>query len=97
MTGQNDRAARAQGLSGAAYAGLGLQFALSILVFLFLGNWLDRKLGTRFLGILLMFVGAAGGFYSIYRKLMAAQRAEAQRKAEQKAEKKAEQERRARP
>jgi F0F1-type ATP synthase assembly protein I len=93
MTGQNDRAKHAEGLSGAAFAGLGLQFALSILVFLFLGNWLDRKLGTRFLGILLMFVGAAGGFYSIYRKLMAAQRAEAERKAV----KKAEQERQARP
>ena len=72
-------------LSGAAYAGLGLQFALSILLFLFVGNWLDKRLGTSFLAILGAFVGGSAGFYSIYRKLMAAQRADRERRAAAKA------------
>ena len=29
------------------YAGLGLQFALSILLFLYVGQWLDGRLGTK--------------------------------------------------
>lgn len=62
-------------LSGAAYAGMGLQFALAIVLFLFAGHWLDKKLGTGALFMVLgVFVGAGGAFYSIYRKLMAAQK-----------------------
>ena len=71
-------------LSGAAYAGLGFQFALAILLFLYVGSWLDKRLGTSWLVILGAFVGAAGGFYSIYRKLMAAQRADRERRAAEK-------------
>lgn len=57
------------------YAGVGLQFAFTIVVFMFGGMWLDRTLGTSpWLLILFVFGGAAAGFYSIYRKLMAAQR-----------------------
>lgn len=56
------------------YVGIGLQFAGAIVLFLFLGQWLDRKLGTApwmlYLGV---FVGAAASFYSMYRKLMAIQ------------------------
>jgi F0F1-type ATP synthase assembly protein I len=64
------------------YAGIGFQFAAAILLFTFVGYWLDGKLGTSpWLLILGMFVGAAGGFYSIYRKLMGDQeRYEAARK-----------------
>lgn len=63
--------------SGAAFAGLGLQFALAIVVFLYAGQWLDRQLGTAPLFLILgVFVGAGGAFYSMYRKLMAAQRRE---------------------
>ena len=71
------------GPSLGTYAGHGLQFAVSILVFLYAGQWLDRKLGTDpWLMLLLMFVGAGASFYSMYRKLMAAQeRDEAARKA----------------
>lgn len=59
----------------AAYAGVGIQFALTIVIFLFLGTWLDRRLGTApWLTIAGVFVGAAGGFYSLYTRLMAAQR-----------------------
>jgi ATP synthase protein I len=61
--------------SAGEYAGVGLQFAVTIVVFMFGGMWLDRALGTSpWLLILLVFAGAGAGFYSIYRKLMAAQR-----------------------
>lgn len=66
-----------------AYAGHGLQFAVSIIVFLYAGQWLDRKLGTEpWLMMVLMFVGAGASFYSMYRKLAAAgAREDAERKA----------------
>jgi len=72
-----------EGPSVAEFAGVGLQFAASILVFLYLGQWLDRKLGTApWLLILGVFLGAGASFYSMYRKLMAANaREEAARKA----------------
>ena len=72
-----------EGPSVAEFAGVGLQFALSILVFVYAGQWLDRKLGTApWLLLAGVFVGGAGSFYSMYRKLMAAQaRDEAARKA----------------
>ena len=72
-----------EGPSTAEFAGVGLQFAVSILVFLYLGQWLDRKLGTApWLLIIGVFLGAGASFYSMYRKLMAANaREEAARKA----------------
>ena len=71
------------GPSASEFAGVGLQFAASIIVFLLAGQWLDRKLGTTpWLLIVGVFFGAGGGFYSMYRKLMAAQaREDAARKA----------------
>ena len=71
------------GPSASEFAGVGLQFAASIIVCLFAGQWLDRKLGTApwFL-IVGVFFGAGAGFHSLYRKLMAAQaREDAARKA----------------
>src|SRR5438552_694285 len=69
------------GLSGGEFAGMGLQFALVILVFTAAGLWLDRRLGSSpwFL-ILSVFAGAAGGFFSIYRKATAAQRRDAEQR-----------------
>ena len=65
-----------------AYVGLGLQFALSMLLFLYAGQWVDRKLGTRSLFTIIgVFVGAAAAFYSIYKKLMAAQREDEEKTA----------------
>lgn len=62
-------------IPGAEFAGIGLQFAASIVAFTFFGIWIDRKLDTSpWLTIICVFVGAAGGFFSIYRKLMAGQR-----------------------
>jgi ATP synthase protein I len=67
--------------SAAAYAGLGLQFALAIILFLFVGKWLDTKLGTSpWLLIAGVFLGAGAGFYSIYHRLMADQRREEEAK-----------------
>lgn len=68
------RGAAEKGTSVGEYAGLGLQFAASIVLFLYLGQWLDRKLGTEpWLLLAGVFVGAGGSFYSMYRRLMAAQ------------------------
>jgi F0F1-type ATP synthase assembly protein I len=58
--------------SAASYASLGVQFVVAILLFLWVGKWLDAKLGTSpWLLIIGTFVGAAAGFYNLYRKIMA--------------------------
>ncbi|HET7462192.1 MAG TPA: AtpZ/AtpI family protein [Longimicrobium sp.] len=53
------------------YASVGLQFGLGILVFTFLGSWLDRRLGT---GPWLLLIGVMLGFglsaFWIYRQLV---------------------------
>ncbi len=60
--------------SAATYAGVGIQFAIAIVLFAFAGVWLDGRLGSSPLFVILgVFVGAAAAFYSMYRKLMAAQ------------------------
>lgn len=70
-----------QGLSGAELSGIGIQFALVIVIFTFAGIWLDRRLGTSpWLLLVCVFVGAAGGFFSIYRKAMDAQRRDEMRR-----------------
>lgn len=47
------------------YSGLGIQLVGTILVFLFIGVWLDGKFETKFVWTLILtFVGFAGGFYS---------------------------------
>lgn len=68
---------KSPGLSGGDFAGIGIQFAVVLLAGLFLGQWLDGKFGTSpVLTIVCLFVGAAAAFYSMYRKLMAANAAE---------------------
>lgn len=67
------RGSRADGdVSPWALAGLGMQFAVAIVMFVYLGNWLDRRLDTAPLfllgGVLL---GGGGTFYSGYRRIMA--------------------------
>jgi F0F1-type ATP synthase assembly protein I len=63
------------GVSGAEFAGAGIQFAAFLVLSSFAGMWVDKQLGTSpwFL-IVLVFVGAAAGFYSLYHKLMKGQR-----------------------
>ena len=59
--------------SGAEYAGAGFQLAVTLVVFMFLGLWLDKRLGSSpWFVIICIFVGAAAGFFSLYRKLMSA-------------------------
>ena len=71
---ESHRSSPDKGVPVGEYAGLGIQFAVSILVFLYLGQWLDRKLGTApWLLLACLFLGAGGSFYSMYRRLMAAQ------------------------
>lgn len=53
------------------HAGWGLTIAGSIGLFLFLGYQLDQRLGTMpILTILGALGGAAGGFYSMFRRLV---------------------------
>lgn len=73
----------AEGPSLGTYAGHGIAFAISILVFLWVGKQLDQRLHTApWLMIGLMFVGAGASFYSMYRKLMTAlEKEEAEKRA----------------
>lgn len=78
---------RGGGISGSEFAGIGIQFALVILIFTAGGIWLDRRLGTSpWLLLVCVFLGAAGGFYSIYQKAMASQRRDAERRAQRRAD-----------
>jgi F0F1-type ATP synthase assembly protein I len=62
-------------LSGANFAGVGLQFAAVIVIFLFAGQWVDDRLGTRGLFTIGgVFIGGGAAFYLMYRKIIAAQR-----------------------
>jgi F0F1-type ATP synthase assembly protein I len=50
---------------------LGLRFAASALLFGFLGHWLDGKLHTTPIGLIVgVMLGGAGGFVYIYRTVM---------------------------
>jgi F0F1-type ATP synthase assembly protein I len=70
------------GLSGADFAGVGIQFAAAIVVFLFAGQWLDKKLGTSGLFTLIgVFIGGSGAFYLLHRKITAAQRRDDEERA----------------
>ena len=54
----------------ARYAGLGIQLAVVILVFVFAGRWLDDRLSTSPLfTMLLVFVGFGGWMWSLIRSL----------------------------
>jgi ATP synthase protein I len=65
------RAPRHGGPQAGDMMGVGLQFAASILLFLFLGMWADRRLGTDpWLLIVGVFVGGTAGFWSMYRRLV---------------------------
>ena len=52
------------------FAGLGIQLAVVIVVFVFSGRWLDARLGTEPLfTILLVFVGFGGWMWGLIRRL----------------------------
>ena len=55
--------------------GLGVQFVVTILVCLFIGQWLDRKLGTTpWLLLVGVMLGAALGFWMMLRVAKAAEK-----------------------
>lgn len=59
------------------YLSLGIEFVASILLCLFAGRWLDSKLGTAPMLILIgVFVGASVGFYNFFRVILRLQEAE---------------------
>lgn len=48
----------------------GINMLVPVLVCSFLGDFLDKKLGTSYLVIILFFIGAAAGFRNTYRFAM---------------------------
>ena len=64
-----------KGLSGGDFAGLGIQFAAAIIIFLYAGQWVDNRIGTNGLFTIVgVFIGAGAAFYNMYRKISAAQK-----------------------
>jgi F0F1-type ATP synthase assembly protein I len=60
---------------GKQLAAGGLQFTAAVVLAVFGGIWLDEKLGTSpWMVVVLVFLGASIGFYSLYRNLMKGQR-----------------------
>ncbi|HEX6104638.1 MAG TPA: AtpZ/AtpI family protein [Gemmatimonadales bacterium] len=52
------------------FAGLGIQLAVSLVVFVLAGQWADRKLGTGgILTVVAAFLGFGGTMYSLIRAL----------------------------
>lgn len=52
------------------YAGLGVQLAASMLIFVWIGQWADRKLGTGgLLTVVAAFLGFGGTMYWLIRSL----------------------------
>ena len=75
------------GVSVGELASGGIQFAVILVLSSFLGIYLDRKLETSpWLLIVLVFLGAAVAFYTLYRKLMKGQRLGERRKAHERRE-----------
>lgn len=52
------------------YLGLGLQLAVTIVVMLLIGDWLDKKFGHKYLFTLIFaFVGISAGLYNMLRTI----------------------------
>ena len=59
-----------RGPGGMKYAGLGVQLAVSLLVFVWLGQWADRHFGTGgLLTVIFAFAGFTGTMYWLIRSL----------------------------
>ena len=67
----------------ARYSGLGLQWALAVLLFTAVGWWVDGRLGVAPLFTILgAFVGGGAGFYSFYMHLVVEPRTEREKESE---------------
>lgn len=52
------------------YAGFGIQLAVTLLVFVWIGQWADRKLGTGgLMTVIAAFLAFGGTMYSLIRSL----------------------------
>ena len=68
-------------LNLSTFAGAGIQFAIAIVAFLLAGQWADRKLGTSPTFLLIgVFAGGSAAFYSLYRRITKAQKADDERR-----------------
>ncbi len=68
-----------------SFAGAGIQFAVAVVLFVLLGQWADRKLGSAPVFLLAgVFIGGSAAFYSMYRRLTAAQKADDERRKREK-------------
>lgn len=77
MSDENRSDARNKSLSGNDFAGAGIQFAVTLVLFIFAGNWLDKRFHTSPLFILIgVLIGGGGSFYSLYHKISSAQKAD---------------------
>jgi F0F1-type ATP synthase assembly protein I len=66
---------------------LGLQLAITVVVFFFLGRWFDAWRGTDPWGMLLgLAIGVAGGMVSFFRTVIALGKAEDREMAERRKE-----------
>lgn len=66
------------------FMGVGVQFAGAILLFLFVGRWLDERLGTSpWMVMLGVFVGFGLGFFSMYRQMVIMPRERERRRHEE--------------
>lgn len=59
------------------YAGLGVQLAVSLLIFVWIGQWADRRFGTGgLLTVVFAFLGFGGTMYWLIRSLSRKDRGE---------------------
>ena len=73
--------------TGASYMTLGLQLALSVVAFLFLGRWLDGKFGTDpWLMLAGLALGATGGLVAFLKQASAMGRSEDEEEARRRKE-----------
>jgi F0F1-type ATP synthase assembly protein I len=69
-SGPPGRGSNGADLDTSSLAGMGVQFVVAILLFLFLGKWLDSRLGTSpWLLILGVFSGATASMVAMYRRV----------------------------
>jgi F0F1-type ATP synthase assembly protein I len=56
--------------SNSEFAGMGLQLVIAIVLFLFVGKWIDSRFGTAPLFMIVgVFVGAGGSTFAMYRRI----------------------------
>jgi ATP synthase protein I len=68
----------------APYLGLGLQLAVTILIFLFIGRWVDGKLGTApWFMVIGAFLGGTAGMYSFIRTVIRLEKKDKEKKDSQ--------------